>query len=84
MVYCKQQGIAYSTFHYWARKYREDLLEDQVTDTAPGFIPVRVQPNPEKGQGTVFNQLYFLFPNGIQVMCSEKVHPQVLKTLLNP
>jgi len=83
-AYCKEQGIAYSTFHYWAKKYRKSSAEDELADYVPGFIPVKVQadPGPNKVCGT--NQLHFLFPNGIQVMCPEGVHPGVLKTLLNP
>ena len=82
--YCKQNGIAYSTFQYWAKKYRKEFSKDEVSDNAPGFIPVKVHPDPEPDQVSIHNQLHFLFPNGIQVMCPESVHPEVLKTLLNP
>jgi hypothetical protein len=83
-VYCKQQGLAYSTYQYWAKKYREEFSEDKASDEIPGFIPVEVQPDPELDQVGVTRQLHFLFPNGIQVMCPESVHPEVLRTLLNP
>jgi hypothetical protein len=83
-VYCKQHGIAYSTFQYWAKKYRKSNAEDELAVYAPGFIPVKVQPDPEPEQVCLTNQLHFLFPNGIQVMCPESVHAGVLKTLLNP
>jgi hypothetical protein len=82
--YCKRQGIALSTFQYWAKKYREEFSEDDNPDETPGFIPVRVEPDPEVDQVRTPGQLHFLFPNGIQVMCSESVDPEVLKTLLNP
>ena len=84
-AYCKQQGIAYSTFQYWAKKYRKEFKANNGTDISPGFIPLKLQPYPEiLAQGPVVNQLYFLYPNGIQVMCSERVNPEVLKTLINP
>lgn len=82
-IYCEQAGLAYTTFQYWAKKYREELSETEITDM-PGFIPVKVRPDSEKGQTGITNQLHFLFPNGIQVKCSESVHPEVLRTLLNP
>lgn len=83
-AYCKEQGIAYSTFQYWAKKYRKSSAEDELADYAPGFIPVKVHPDLEPEKVRLSNQLHFLFPNGIQVMCPESVHPGVLKTLLNP
>jgi len=83
-VYCEQAGLAYSTFQYWMKKYREEFSAGQASDIAPGFIPVEVQPDPEMDQEETTNQLHFLFPNGIQVKCSERVHPEVLRTLLNP
>ncbi len=82
-IYCKRHSIAYSTFQYWAKKYREEYSKDKVSDDTPGFIPVKVQPDPGPGQVRIPNQLHFLFPNGIQVMCPENVHPEVLQTLLN-
>jgi len=82
--YCKQHGLAYSTLQYWAKKYRECSPEDEVTDTTPGFIPVKVQPDPETDQVRIPGQLNFLFPNGVQVMCPDTVHTEVLRMLLNP
>ena len=81
--YCKHKGIAPSSFRYWAKKYREEYSKDEASDEASGFIPVQVHPEPEQSEH-VPGQLHFLFLNGIQVMCPESVHPEVLKTLLNP
>jgi len=84
-TYCKQYGIAYSTFQYWAKKYRKKVSEKGVIDRQVGFIPVKVQSEPEVLSYTPgVNQLHFLYPNGIQVMCPEGVHPEVLKNLINP
>ncbi len=82
-IYCIQEDLAYSTFQYWAKKYRKEFSEDKASDISPGFIPVKVQPDPVMDQVHIDNQLHFLFPNGIQVMCPESVHPEVVKTLLN-
>ncbi len=82
-AYCKQNGLAYSTFHYWVIKYRKEVSGKQLTDRPAGFIPVKVQSEPEVS-GSDDNQLHFLYPNGIQVMCSERISSEVLKTLINP
>lgn len=84
-AYCQQHGIAYSTFQYWAKKYREEFAANNVTDKPAGFIPVKVQPDPDVlSQTPIARQLHFLYPNGIQVLCSEKANPKVLKILINP
>ena len=81
-IYCKQKGLALSTFQYWAKKYREEFSQAETSDETPGFIPVQVQSDPEPDQVLAPGQLHFLFPNGIQVMCTENVDHQVLKVLL--
>jgi hypothetical protein len=82
-TYCKEQGIAYSTFQYWAKKYRKEYSGNDIADTTPGFIPVKVQPGPHANQTHIPSQLHFLMPNGVQVVCPETIQPQVLKALLN-
>ena len=83
-VYCQQKGLAYSTFQYWAKKYREELSEQDAQKSTPGFIPLKVEPDPETDQLHIPGQLHFLFPNGVQVMCPDTVHTEVLRVLLNP
>jgi len=83
-TYCEQKGIALSTFQYWAKKYRAEFSNDDSPDKTAGFIPVQVQPDPEPDLERFPGQLHFLFPNGIQVMCSESVDHGLLKILLNP
>lgn len=83
-VYCEQADLAYTTFQYWAKKFRRETVQDKAPAIAPGFIPVKVKSDPEMVREQVPNQLHFLFPNGIQVKCPESVHHEVLKTLLNP
>lgn len=76
--------MAYSTFQYWAKKYRAGHSSHDNVDTAPGFIPVKVQPEPQDNRVHNPGQLHFLMPNGVQVLCSETVQPHILQTLLNP
>ena len=83
-AYCKANGIASSTLNYWVKKYKDEYSDKKSQEPAPGFIPVEVQPDPQRKQVQNKGHLHFLFPNGIQVMCPESVQPEVLKTLLNP
>ena len=84
-TYCKQHSLAYSTFQYWAQKYRKEISVKKATDTAPGFIPIKVRTAREElPKSANSNQLHFLYPTGIQLLCSETVNSEILKTLLNP
>lgn len=43
-AWCKKKGIAYSSFHYWYRRYRTRHVHDQQADSfvqlpAPSFTP---------------------------------------------
>ena len=81
--YCQQHQIALSTFQFWCKKYRKEYMEFITPEHTPGFIPIKAQPEPETDQVDIPSKPHFLFPNGIQVMCSESVDSEVLKTLLN-
>jgi len=83
-AYCKAHGIANSTLYHWAKKYKNESSGNKPQEIVPGFIPVEVQPEPQRHQVQSNGHLHFLFPNGIQVVCPEDVQPEVLKTLLNP
>jgi len=84
-AYCQQHGIAYSTYQYWAKKHRDKFAANKVINKPTGFIPVKVQPDPEVlSQSPGSSQLHFLYPNGIQVLCSETANVEVLKILINP
>jgi hypothetical protein len=80
--FCKQRDMDDATILYWERKYLESRTNEEPTDNVPGFIPVQVQPEPEKEKESVPQQLHFIFPNGIQIICPESVHPAILKLLL--
>jgi len=83
-AYCLDHGLAYSTFQYWAKKYKKEHIGMEAVSPSTGFIPVKVQPDLRANQAHPSGQLHFLMPNGVQVMCPETIQPQVLQTLLNP
>ncbi len=37
--FCKSQGIAYSGFHYWYKKYRQA----KYASASPDFLPVQIK-----------------------------------------
>jgi hypothetical protein len=78
----KQLDMDDATILYWERKYLESRTKEEPTDNVSGFIPVQVQPEPEKKKESTPQQLQFIFPNGIQIICPESVHPAILKLLL--
>ena len=68
--YCKQQGIAYSTFQYWAKKYRKKNSKYEVTDNGAGLVLLKVQEPENMARMHIPGQLHFLLTNGLQVMRS--------------
>ncbi|MFW6327949.1 MAG: IS66 family insertion sequence element accessory protein TnpA [Bacteroidota bacterium] len=78
--YCLNQGLSYYTFKYWSARYKRANHEKP---TKPGFIPVKVKPNPEYEVQTPTGQLHFLFPNGVQMRCPETIDSNLLKHLIN-
>ncbi len=79
--YCKEHGLAYSTFHAWGKRLKEKS-KSQVKPGS-GFIPVNIKSVPEPEQKEPVNQLCLLFPNGIQLLCPETISPEFLKNLIN-
>lgn len=79
---CKQRDVDDATILYYERKYLESRTKDELTDNDPEFIPVQVQPEPESKKESIPQQLQFIFPNGIQIICPESVHPAILTLLL--
>ena len=62
-AYCLEHGIAYSTYQYWAKKYREEFVANKALDKPSGFIPVKVQPDSEVlSPAPGSSQLHFLYP----------------------
>jgi len=80
---CKYRDIDNATVLYYERKYLESHTRDELTENVSGFIPVQVQPESKKEKESISQELQIIFPNGIQIICPESVHPSILKLLLN-
>lgn len=78
----EQRAMDEATVGYWERKYLESRTGDEHAENVPGFIPVQVQQEPDKKKENSSRDLYIIFPNGIQIICPESVHPTILKLLL--
>ena len=78
--YCKEHGLAYSTFQAWGKRLKES--KSQVKPDS-GFIPVNIKSVSAPEEKETVNQLCLLFPNGIQLQCPETVSPELLKNLIN-
>jgi hypothetical protein len=80
---CKYRDIDNATVLYHERKYLESRTWDESAENVTDFIPVQVQPEPKKEKESIPLELQIVFPNGIQIICPESVHPSILKLLLN-
>lgn len=77
--FCAQQSIAYSGFHYWFKKFREEKLPPP--NTSPGFVPVKVTSGKHSGnKRSVLIEL--VLPDGRRVNFHEGVDVQFLRALL--
>lgn len=73
--FCKTQGLAYSVFHYWHKKYREG----QATRPAPSaFVPVRIQ----RGLSTT-PVTELILPDGRRLSFYQAVEVSFLRALLS-
>ena len=78
----ERRAMDEATVVYWERKYLESRTRDELAENVPGFIPVQVQPEPDKKKESKSEDLHIIFPNGIQIICPESVHPAILKLLI--
>jgi len=79
---CTQRDMDDALIHYYERKCLESSTKDELAENVPGFIPVQVQPELKKEKESISRELQIIFPNGIQIICPESVHPSILKLLL--
>ena len=73
-AFCAQQSIAYSGFHYWFKKFREDK---SVPVSGPGFIPVSVTSPPDRT-----SSIELVMPDGRRINFHDGVDVQFLRALL--
>jgi len=75
--FCAQQSIAYSGFHYWFKKFRQNK---SLPNTPSGFIPVKVT---SSGSGNNHSApIELILPDGRRVNFYEGVDAQFLRALL--
>ena len=76
-AWCEQANIAYSSFHYWYRRYR--MTQAASCEDAPeGFVQVLVQ---DKAFNTPWCEL--VFDNGNRLFLHQPVSAVFIKSLLD-
>lgn len=77
--FCAQQSIAYSAFHYWFKKFRE---QESLSGVSTGFVPVKITSNtPVEDNGSV--RIELALPDGRCVRFYGGVDVQFLRSLLS-
>ena len=71
--FCQEKGIAYQKFHYWFKKYKEEM------NTTPGFSKVEINNRRVIEQGGVELQ----FPDGRKLIFHQGVEVVFLRSLLS-
>lgn len=70
--YCKEQGLNFSTFGYWRKKYMQDQIPDSTAPTGR-FIPLDIQ-----GPST----LEIIYPNGVRLQVPTGIAISQLSSLI--
>ena len=68
-TFCKEQGITYTTFYYWLKRFR---LQQEETG---GFMSMRVTSTRE-------NQIEIRYPNGVVIQIPSTIGLSALKQLI--
>jgi len=76
-VFCKEQSIAYSNFHYWYKKYREQ----QQGAPREAFLPIRIKKSMTPSSGSVVMEL--ILENGLRLNFYQQVDASYLRSLLS-
>jgi hypothetical protein len=77
--FCAQHSIAYSAFHYWFKKFRQ---EGTATESGPGFASVTISSNNVvSNHGSVLAEL--VLPDGRRVSFYQGIDVQFLRDLLS-
>ena len=71
-AFCKKKAIAYATFHYWYKKFRD---VDSPEDIVPSFVPVTIA----DAVGTFFCSVRL--PDGVVIDFHSPVPPSYLNQL---
>ena len=76
-AWCEQNGIAYSSFHYWYRRFRNQQT-DSKQSSGDGFVQLRVRDRPA---GTPWCEL--VFDNGKKLLFHQAVPVDLIRSLLD-
>lgn len=72
--FCKAQGLAYSAFHYWYKKYRQRYQAGSPS----AFVPVRVK---SSLPGSLVAEL--ILPDGKRLNFYQSIDAGLLRALLS-
>ena len=80
-TFCKQEDIAYSTFHWWLAQYRQKESAQAVSNNKnrDDFLPIHVTPS--KLSNTQPTPCQIEYPNGIVVRL-DQVNVQLIRQLV--
>ena len=64
-TFCKQEGIAYSTFHWWLAQYRQNRSAQAVSNNknADDFLPIHVTPPKLSGCNCIVTGTFCAVPD---------------------
>lgn len=74
-AFCKAQGQAYSVFHYWYKKYRQ---EKDPAPASSAFVPLQVPPMRLDSPS-----VEVIFPDGKRINFYQRVEVAFLRSLLS-
>ena len=79
-AWCREQGVARSTFGRWRQKYEQDhggagSPNDLSSYTSPGFVSIEVPGSGQRYQVT--------YPNGVQLQCPSETSLADLRSLIH-
>ena len=80
--FCQKESIAYSTFGWWLRKYRQSRsVNDQKEKTAQRFIPIH--PSSSQSSSPVSGHSCAIeYPNGVTIRLDGKLDYTFLNHLI--
>lgn len=77
-LFCKEQAIVYSNFHYWYKKYRN---QQQAGSNSELFLPVKIKKSMPLSPGSVVMEL--VLENGARLNFYQTVDAAYLRSLLS-
>lgn len=83
--YCKEAGIAYTTFRHWLDKYhykkeRSQTISSSATEKKASFLAIQIQPNTTIENGKPIMEL--VFSSGARLQFYQTVPADYLQQLL--